>query len=491
MKLKISKACDLGSISVFPPHTRRSSLPPSVPQSSQLRSQPSQQSFSQGISSQHALFSQISQNSLDEIVTTDQILQKTYLFSTVFVEIATWRKYNLEQLHLRQFSLLVFVSLHTELALQVHLDQKFKCLTMFMKPRMIVAFSLRKRTQMNLVFVWKIVKLKPKQLLLLLLLQLLLVTRLLGKLRVSPSYSAGRRPTGISFPNSAPSSYNSIPPPLDSIEMAKQRAQEIVVHLTASVASAGAELKRPRVENGSGGGFDYEKGFSSAHSPWKLPWPVELVGTTEQIAKAEQLINNVLAEAEAGGSGMVSRRMTGHNGSERKEGSALPIQVERKKASALPIQVERKEASTLPIQIERKKTSTLPIQIERKEASTLPIQIERKEASALPIQIERKEASHFRFKSNGKKHRTSDSTRTNGLLNHCPNLHLRNFNPKCRFSHLLKEKEKSRENIKVSRIHDCILECAMCAYAPNMSIVCVSELLKFVMNVGESVLNLL
>ncbi|MBA0763521.1 hypothetical protein Gotri_012954, partial [Gossypium trilobum] len=50
----------------------RSSLPPSVPQSSQLRSQPSQQSFSQGISSQHALFSQISQSSLDEIVTTDQ-----------------------------------------------------------------------------------------------------------------------------------------------------------------------------------------------------------------------------------------------------------------------------------------------------------------------------------------------------------------------------------------------------------------------------------
>ncbi|PPS17952.1 hypothetical protein GOBAR_AA02635 [Gossypium barbadense] len=72
MKLKINKACDLGSISVFPPHTRRSSLPPSVPQSSQLRSQPSQQSFSQGISSQHALFSQISQSSLDEIVTTDQ-----------------------------------------------------------------------------------------------------------------------------------------------------------------------------------------------------------------------------------------------------------------------------------------------------------------------------------------------------------------------------------------------------------------------------------
>ncbi|XVE73860.1 hypothetical protein DITRI_Ditri11bG0152200 [Diplodiscus trichospermus] len=72
MKLKINKACDLSSISVLPPHTRRSNLGPSGPQSSQLRSQPSQQSFSQGISSQHALFSQISQNSLDEVVTTDQ-----------------------------------------------------------------------------------------------------------------------------------------------------------------------------------------------------------------------------------------------------------------------------------------------------------------------------------------------------------------------------------------------------------------------------------
>ncbi|KAK6239828.1 hypothetical protein QUC31_005297 [Theobroma cacao] len=72
MKLKINKACDLSSISVLPPHTRRSSLVPSGPQSSQLRSQPSQQSFSQGISSQHALFSQISQSSLDEVVTTDQ-----------------------------------------------------------------------------------------------------------------------------------------------------------------------------------------------------------------------------------------------------------------------------------------------------------------------------------------------------------------------------------------------------------------------------------
>ncbi|KAL5792387.1 hypothetical protein ACOSP7_000981 [Xanthoceras sorbifolium] len=75
MKLKINKACDLSSISVLPSHSRRSSIAPTgpqEPQGSQLRSQSSQQSFSQGISSQHGLFSQLSQSSLDEVVTNDQ-----------------------------------------------------------------------------------------------------------------------------------------------------------------------------------------------------------------------------------------------------------------------------------------------------------------------------------------------------------------------------------------------------------------------------------
>uniref|UniRef100_F6I634 Protein PAIR1 n=1 Tax=Vitis vinifera TaxID=29760 RepID=F6I634_VITVI len=69
--MKINKACDLSSISVLPPHTRRSSTVPTGPQvSQQLRSQQqSQQSFSQ---SQHGMFSQFSQNSLDEIVANDQ-----------------------------------------------------------------------------------------------------------------------------------------------------------------------------------------------------------------------------------------------------------------------------------------------------------------------------------------------------------------------------------------------------------------------------------
>ncbi|KAL9266236.1 putative recombination initiation defects 3 [Drosera capensis] len=79
MKLKINKACDLNSISVLPPHCRKSSgLGPASSVlgggngSSQIKSQPSQQSFSQGVSSQHGMFSQLSQNSLNEVITNDQ-----------------------------------------------------------------------------------------------------------------------------------------------------------------------------------------------------------------------------------------------------------------------------------------------------------------------------------------------------------------------------------------------------------------------------------
>ncbi|KAJ7962400.1 Protein PAIR1-like protein [Quillaja saponaria] len=73
MKMKINKACDLSSISVLPPHARmRSNNVPTGLQASQLRSQPSQQSFSHGLSSQHMMLSQFSQNSLDEAVTNDQ-----------------------------------------------------------------------------------------------------------------------------------------------------------------------------------------------------------------------------------------------------------------------------------------------------------------------------------------------------------------------------------------------------------------------------------
>ncbi|KAJ4901381.1 putative recombination initiation defects 3 [Raphanus sativus] len=88
MKMNINKACDLKSISVFPPNLRGSSIGPSEPQASrsqqsqqlrsqqsqQLRSQQSQQSFSQGPSSysQRGFFSQRTQGSVEELLITDQ-----------------------------------------------------------------------------------------------------------------------------------------------------------------------------------------------------------------------------------------------------------------------------------------------------------------------------------------------------------------------------------------------------------------------------------
>ncbi|OAY26836.1 far upstream element-binding protein 1 [Manihot esculenta] len=190
-----------------------------------------------------------------------------------------------------------------------------------------------------------------------------------------------RRPTGFSSPDTThpPPSYNSVPPPTDEIQMAKQKAQEIAARL---LSGAGADIKRPRVENGASGFDSSDKGFSTApndmkslsnsapstipvsyssylggsskkidipngrvgviigkggetikylqlqsgakiqvtrdmdsdpNSPTRM---VELMGTPEQIAKAEQLINEVLEQADAGGSGTVSRRFTGQGGSE-------------------------------------------------------------------------------------------------------------------------------------------------------------------------------
>ncbi|KAI9089914.1 hypothetical protein K1719_028884 [Acacia pycnantha] len=75
--MKINKVSDLSSISVLPPHTRRSNTVPSGLQGPQIRSQPSnqsQQSLSHGLSSQNVFLSQFSQNSLDEVVTNDQRL---------------------------------------------------------------------------------------------------------------------------------------------------------------------------------------------------------------------------------------------------------------------------------------------------------------------------------------------------------------------------------------------------------------------------------
>ncbi|KAJ4789079.1 Far upstream element-binding protein [Rhynchospora pubera] len=163
-------------------------------------------------------------------------------------------------------------------------------------------------------------------------------------------------------------SYNSVPPPMDEIEAAKQRAQAIAAKLFSD-----AEAKRPKTDNGSdlSGGNTYMSKFTSQPVPppqastpsfasynyhgssKKIDIPngrvgviigkggdtikylqvqsgakiqvtrdmdadpnsptrsVEIQGTPEQIAKAEQLISEVLAQADAGVSDIVSGRRVG------------------------------------------------------------------------------------------------------------------------------------------------------------------------------------
>ncbi|CAN1162636.1 Far upstream element-binding protein 3 [Linum perenne] len=176
-----------------------------------------------------------------------------------------------------------------------------------------------------------------------------------------------------------PPSYTNVPPPADEIQMAKQKAQEIAARLLSGAAGGGAggggggyppvDNKRPRVDNGTSGFDSMDKGFSSASSgivsygssmgagsktidvpngrvgviigksgetikylqlqsgakiqvtrdmdadPNSPTRKVELMGTHEQIEKAERLITDVLAEADAGGSGTVGRRFGGQGGS--------------------------------------------------------------------------------------------------------------------------------------------------------------------------------
>ncbi|KAL8063222.1 hypothetical protein ABFX02_01G014500 [Erythranthe guttata] len=182
-----------------------------------------------------------------------------------------------------------------------------------------------------------------------------------------------RRATGFSSaPDSAapPPSYKNVPPPMSEIELAKQRAQEIAARLLNDADPS----KRARGENGGGfgGGFDaIDAGIGQKHlglglstppqsASYGYPGPnkrieipngrvgviigkggetikylqlqsgakiqvtrdmdsdpnstsrgVELTGTPDQIAKAEQLISDVLSEAESGGSSVGSRRSTG------------------------------------------------------------------------------------------------------------------------------------------------------------------------------------
>ncbi|KAF5199571.1 Far upstream element-binding protein, partial [Thalictrum thalictroides] len=204
-----------------------------------------------------------------------------------------------------------------------------------------------------------------------------------------PSTTGGhRRPTGFSAPissispdaSSAPTSYNNVPPPpttpMDEIQIAKQKAQEIALRLFSN-----AEAKRPRTENGGSNDDSYDSvqkpsGFSSMSQSLPIPYgfqgstgfqgsskkidipngrvgviigkggetikylqgqsgakiqvtrdmdadpnspnrAVELTGTPEQISKAEHLIKEVLDEAESGGSGTVSKRFNGQPGADQ------------------------------------------------------------------------------------------------------------------------------------------------------------------------------
>ncbi|KAL3650762.1 hypothetical protein CASFOL_007165 [Castilleja foliolosa] len=188
----------------------------------------------------------------------------------------------------------------------------------------------------------------------------------------SPSPVA-RRATGFSSPpdsSAPPSFYNSVPPPMSEIEQAKLKAQEIAARLLSNADPS----KRARVENGAGVGGGYDAvdagsgyrhpglglsgpppsasyGYSSSSKKIEIPngrvgviigkggetikylqqqsgakiqvtrdtdsdpnsatRAVDLMGTPDQIAKAEQMISDVLSEAETGGSGIVNRRLTG------------------------------------------------------------------------------------------------------------------------------------------------------------------------------------
>lgn len=76
----------------------------------------------------------------------------------------------------------------------------------------------------------------------------------------------GRRSTGFSSPPDSaapPPSYSSVPPPMNEIELAKQKAQEIAARLLNNVDPS----KRARVDNGAGAG-----GYDAVDTGWAFFW---------------------------------------------------------------------------------------------------------------------------------------------------------------------------------------------------------------------------
>ncbi|KAM6583439.1 hypothetical protein CsatB_010441 [Cannabis sativa] len=99
------------------------------------------------------------------------------------------------------------------------------------------------------------------------------------------------RPTGFSavITSSSPDSYYNVPPPVDEIQLAKQRALEIAARLFNNVSvGAGAsphDTKRPRVENG-GSGFDspnYKGQQGSLSSQSSIPVSYGFQGSSKKI----------------------------------------------------------------------------------------------------------------------------------------------------------------------------------------------------------------
>ncbi|XP_045824595.1 far upstream element-binding protein 1 [Trifolium pratense] len=178
------------------------------------------------------------------------------------------------------------------------------------------------------------------------------------------------RPTGFSD-GPPPPSYNNVPPPSTTeFELIKQRAQEVAARLLGNAAPPSDIAKRTKFDNGPPPSYDSSDLKSQYSAPMSIPSYthqgsskkieipngrvgviigkagetikylqlqsgakiqvtrdmdadpnspnrlVELTGTADAIATAEKLINDVLAEAESGGNGLVTRRMGGQGGAD-------------------------------------------------------------------------------------------------------------------------------------------------------------------------------
>ncbi|AES59290.2 putative K domain-containing protein [Medicago truncatula] len=178
------------------------------------------------------------------------------------------------------------------------------------------------------------------------------------------------RTTGFSD-GPPPPSYNNVPPPATAdFELIKQRAQQVAARLLSGAAAPSDVVKRTKFDNGPPSPYDSSDLKSQYAAPMSIPSYshqgsskkieipngrvgviigkggetikylqlqsgakiqvtrdmdadpnspnrlVELTGTSDAIATAEKLIKEVLAEAESGGNGLVTRRMTGQGGAD-------------------------------------------------------------------------------------------------------------------------------------------------------------------------------